>query len=334
MKKILAVLLMLFFSVCNASSFNTLDTPTVAGGNVTQPFTITYDGDQQSMGNTDLSKFHIGGYALASGSLSTLLGGGDFAHYYFCHNVSQTNGVFNAPDDNTAQPYCSVWSDNGLYNTYQSPSGSTVNFSSTPTYSFNMLTGQMTLNQTNAGGNGTTYYGLSINPVYNQTGTAAATDIYLNRTGTVGSGNQYLMQLNNIGADKFHVDIFGNVVAQGYSTNYSLSTAPYYRALAVGRYVNTGTTAITVSGNAATTYLANIAATGVTITLAIPTADGERRRIVFGGASTGITWAFTAPATAQIGLPTTVVAGQAIEIVYNSVAGTPANSAATTWYQY
>jgi hypothetical protein len=50
--------------------------------------------------------------------------------------------------------------------------------------------------------------------------------------------------------------------------------------------------------------------------------------------STGITWAVTSPATAVAGLPTTVTAGQAIEIVYNSVAGTPTNSAATTWYQY
>ena len=319
MKKILAVLLMLFFSVCNASSFNTLDTPTVAGGNVTQPFTITYDGDQQSMGNTDLSKFHIGGYALASGSLSTLLGGGDFAHYYFCHNVSQTNGVFNAPDDNTAQPYCSVWSDNGLYNTYQSPSGSTVNFSSTPTYSFNMLTGQMTLNQTNAGGNGTTYYGLSINPVYNQTGTAAATDLLIRRTETaVGTGSQYLIQAGTAATP----------------TQFAVTNNGAFLTGAGSRTVNTGTTAITIPAKTTTNYLSTISASGVTITLAIPTADGERRRIVFGGASTGITWAFTAPATAQIGLPTTVVAGQAIEIVYNSVAGTPANSAATTWYQY
>jgi hypothetical protein len=149
------------------------------------------------------------------------------------------------------------------------------------------------------------------------------------------------MQLNVGGVDKYHVDSSGNIIVAGQiNTNASIAStgngmyANWWDSNSGGRFVNTGTTAIAIPVKSATNYLSSISATGVTITLAAPVVDGERRRIVFGAASTGITWAFTAPATAQIGLPTTVVAGQVVEIVYNSVAGTPANSAATTWYQY
>lgn len=69
------------------------------------------------------------------------------------------------------------------------------------------------------------------------------------------------------------------------------------------------------------------------MTLAAPTGDGERRRICFGAATTA-TWAVTAPATATDSLPTTIITGQCVEVVYNSVAGTPANSTATTWYLF
>ena len=123
--------------------------------------------------------------------------------------------------------------------------------------------------------------------------------------------------------------IGGGLNANGYNVSGS-----HYQTHYSGRVVDTGTTAITIAASKATTYLGGISASGVTITLAAPSTDGERRRIVFANASTGITGAVTSPATTTAGLPTTVTAGQAIEIVYNSVAGTPTNSAATTWYQY
>lgn len=626
MKKIIVVFLMLISSLCYANSFNTLDTPTVSGGNVSLPFTWTYDGDQQKMGNTDQSKFYVGGWAKATGTLSGLLGGGDFFHQYWCHNVAtnQTTGVISATDDATSTSYCYGFTDAGLWTGFQAPAGATAVFNATAPISFNLLTGygfltgplaigsainytnfpgtvgsfigasasggyiQTIVQDTTASGQAcyvanandatdTTHYGqlcmnnstspgvsnvffpnihamaiystdsevdiaslgaggvvniyaasattptmivssssvtsngsiiaasgitstaasnsfgatvfsgaitggqaatfgatsvttlsatgtatlnssgvgtitqtytgnagyfglystgvtpgntnfslvsngsltqlnglassvltvgstaiatatstglavtgtlsatgmtldasgnlllsgtpgigalavsstvaststtgatdyfLKLQPSYNQTGSAAATDIYLNRTGTTGSGSQYLMQLNVAGVDKFHVDSTGAITTTGnITTGSSIISAAgtllgvkaevqWWQTVPTGRAVNTSTNAIAIPTSISTSYLSGISASGVTITLATPAGDGERRRIVFGGASTGITWAFTAPATAQVGLPTTVVAGQVVEIVYNSVAGTPANSAATTWYQY
>lgn len=100
-----------------------------------------------------------------------------------------------------------------------------------------------------------------------------------------------------------------------------------------GRAVNTtaAVAAYTAPASVASNYIATPAA-AITVTLAAPTADGERRRIVFGAATT-VTWTPTAPATA-VAAKTIFAAGESIELVYNSVAGTPANSAATTWYTY
>jgi hypothetical protein len=104
--------------------------------------------------------------------------------------------------------------------------------------------------------------------------------------------------------------------------------------IAGGRAVNTTSSAstATVAAGIASTYIATPGTT-ITVTLAAPTADGERRRIVFGAATT-VTWAVTSPATAVAGLPTVYAANTHVEVVYNAVAGTPTNSAATTWYQY
>jgi hypothetical protein len=129
----------------------------------------------------------------------------------------------------------------------------------------------------------------------------------------------------------------GYTLPAGYfNATQQLAIAANQVAIATGRAVNTTATAsaATLAAGIASMYIATPSATAITITLAAPTADGERRRIVFGGPVTTITWTPTTPATAVLGLPTTVIAGQAVEIVYNSVAGTPTNSAATTWYGF
>ena len=100
------------------------------------------------------------------------------------------------------------------------------------------------------------------------------------------------------------------------------------------RVVNTtaSVAAVTIASSVITTVITSPAA-AITVTLAAPLYDGERRRIVFGGATT-VTWAVTAPATAVTALETAYVSGQSLEIIYNAVAGSPANSVATSWYPY
>jgi len=58
------------------------------------------------------------------------------------------------------------------------------------------------------------FNGVSIAPTYNQTGTAAATDLLINRTETaVGSGAQYLIDAQVGGSSKFSVDNSGYAIA-------------------------------------------------------------------------------------------------------------------------
>ncbi len=114
--------------------------------------TWNYDGDQQLMGNTDASKFHIGSYAINSGTLAGLINtghseSGDFSHYYFTHNVATpSNGVFTTTDDHTATSYIMSMSDVGYFDVFQAPatnnSGAPV-FATTPTFSLNMITGDV-----------------------------------------------------------------------------------------------------------------------------------------------------------------------------------------------
>lgn len=110
-------------------------------------------------------------------------------------------------------------------------------------------------------------------------------------------------------------------------------TASKFATFATGRAVqNTAAQATaTIAQGIASTYIATPAA-AITTTLAAPSGDGERRRVCFGSATT-VTWAYTAPATAGA-IKTAFAAGECVELVYNSVAGTPTNSAATTWYTY
>lgn len=119
----------------------------------------------------------------------------------------------------------------------------------------------------------------------------------------------------------------------GAVTASTLSNSSTRTTTAAARAVNTtaALAAVTIAASINSTYLATPAA-AITVTVAAPVGDGERRRIVFGAATT-VTWVPTAPATSVLA-QTAFIAGEAIELVYNSVAGTPTNSAATTWYSY
>ena len=114
----------------------------------------------------------------------------------------------------------------------------------------------------------------------------------------------------------------------------TVTTIDSYISVA-GRAVNTGASSDTLAASKAATYESNNTGSGAfTVTIAAPVSDGERRRICFKNLTGTITWTVTAPATATAGLPTTIAAGQCAEMIYNSVAGSPTNSAATTWYVY
>lgn len=116
-----------------------------AGSNNLTPLSITWnqDGDQQLMGNTDLSKYHIGGVAQQIGGFWALLGSGaDFVHEYGCHNIS-TNPVtfaFNAPDDPTSTSYCWGYTDAGNYVVYEAPAGAAMS-TATLKYKIDLTTG-------------------------------------------------------------------------------------------------------------------------------------------------------------------------------------------------
>jgi hypothetical protein len=125
----------------------------VGGGPYSNAITWTYDGDQQVMGNTDASLMHIGAWAQNSGTIAGLLGGGDFAHLIFAHNlITNNSGVITNTNDYTSTSYAMVWSDNGFHNIYQAPATGVLNaapvLNATPTFSLNMLTGALTLSGT------------------------------------------------------------------------------------------------------------------------------------------------------------------------------------------
>lgn len=124
----------------------------------------------------------------------------------------------------------------------------------------------------------------------------------------------------------------GTVGVGTTSPSATLSVNGSYATHSTGRAYNTGTTTDTIAAGKATTYESTNSAT-ITLTFAAPAGDGERRRVCFNAIST-VTWAVTSPATAVAGLPTSVIAGQCIEAVYNSASGTPTNAPATTWVVY
>ncbi|MFI3198160.1 MAG: right-handed parallel beta-helix repeat-containing protein [Methylococcaceae bacterium] len=175
-----------------------------------------------------------------------------------------------------------------------------------------------------------------------QSGSVNASGIVVNASGQTG-----IITNNNIEAIAGQFGIYaaspnlgvlcGNnqIVASSGNINDNtyLTQVGYLTPFAI-RAVNNGTTSIAIPAGIASSYVNNLAGAGVTITLAAPLYDGERRRICFGGVSTGITWAVTSPATAVVNLPTTVANQQCIEIIYNSIAGAPTNSPATSWLLY
>jgi len=164
------------------------------------------------------------------------------------------------------------------------------------------------------------------------TGNTSTTPAFLTSTGT-GAAAQIPTYTTSTGT--------GSVVLYSYPTFNGGIMIPgvvkynHVDTFTAGRNINTGTVSDTLAAGVASTFeSANTAAGAFTITIAAPIEDGERRRICFKNATGVITWTVTAPATATDGLPTTVSAGGCVEMIYNSVAGTPPNSAATTWYVY
>ena len=170
------------------------------------------------------------------------------------------------------------------------------------------------------------------------TGAISATNYVLNTNGLntiLNAINFFIIDINNV--DK--VTVTTNSVAMSVPLNVTGAvsattsvTAKSNITLATGRSYNTGTTTDTIAAGIASTYESNNSAT-ITLTLAAPSGDGELRRVCLKNAST-VTWAVTSPATAVVGLPTVFIAGQCVEAVYNSAAGTPTNSPATSWVVY
>lgn len=120
------------------------------GPNYTGAFTWGYDGVQQITGNTDASLMTIGSWALASGAFSTLLGGGDFAHYFFAHNVTLNSvGNITTTYDPTSTSYAMLFSDAGMLSVYEAAAtgvaGAAPSFSATPTFALNMITGALAI---------------------------------------------------------------------------------------------------------------------------------------------------------------------------------------------
>lgn len=142
-----------------------------------------------------------------------------------------------------------------------------------------------------------------------------------------GDGNVVIGTGADDGSNKLQIN--------GSVKSTSALTIPGLKVSSAGRAVNIGTTADTLAASKYTTFeSANTASSAFTVTIAAPTSDGEIRRICFKNITGTITWTVTAPATATNGLPATMTAGQCTAMIYNQTAGTPTNSAATTWYVY
>jgi hypothetical protein len=113
---------------------------------------------------------------------------------------------------------------------------------------------------TNASG---TFVDLSITPTYNQTSTAAATDLLINRTQTaVGSGAQLLADFQVGGTSKFKVDNTGAVVAVGAISGSNLSgTNTGDQTAGTGLTLTTGAFSVNTSQNIST--LSNLTSNGL-----------------------------------------------------------------------
>ena len=132
--------------------------------------TWNYDGPQHLMGNTDASLMTIGGWAAASGTFNSWLGGSDFAHWYIGHNITLNgSGNITTTYDSTSTSYVTMFTDAGLLNVYEAPAtgvpGAAPSFNTTPKFSLNLLTGALTLATplgATSGGTGVTSLGTGV----------------------------------------------------------------------------------------------------------------------------------------------------------------------------
>jgi hypothetical protein len=120
------------------------------------------------------------------------------------------------------------------------------------------------------------------------------------------------------------------------STMTGTQTSGSQTITSAARVVNTtaAASAVTIAAGVATTYIDTPSSVAVTLTLAAPQGDGERRRVCFGGAVTTLTWTPTAPASAVDSLPLSTAINTCVETYYNAVSGVPTNAAGNTWYLY
>jgi len=242
------------------------------GFNGTSKITWGFDGTQQLMGNTDASLLTIGGWAKASGTFNSLLGGSDFAHYYIGHNFTLDNsGNVVTTYDNTSTSYVAMFTDAGLLNVYEAPATTpgigAPTFGATPTFSLNMLTGALSLNGQAALISGGALGTPSSGTLTSCTGLPAA--------GVTGLGSLATLSAAPAGT------LTGTTLAAGVTTSSltSLGTAPAIGAataisLAIGG-ATLGSNALAVSGSAS-------------LSAAVTTASGGNNLVVTAQATTDV----------------------------------------------
>lgn len=130
------------------------------------------------------------------------------------------------------------------------------------------------------------------------------------------------------------VNISGGIATLATATIAALTStsisAAFRRSTTPNGRVFDVTAAAATSLAATGLHLIATPAAAIAVTLGAGAADGERRRVVFGAATT-CTWAATGATVSPL-VKTSFAAGEAIELVFNLTVGTPANTAATTWY--
>src|SRR6185437_68830 len=265
----------------------------------------------------------LGGTTPAPGSFTTLSANNSvvgvgfqslFASPYPIGGTAPSTGAFTALSATGAVSLSGTISGAALtsYLTAPAPIGSTTQ----STGAFTTLSASSTV----SGAGFSTY--LASPPAIGGTAAAGGSFTTLSASSTVsGSGfSTYLASPPAIGGTAASTGAFTSLTS---TRNFVVTT---------GRAINTGTTSDTIGAFATTYESSNTASGAFTVVMGAPTGDGDRRRICFKNLTGTITWTQTAPANAIVGVPSTMAAGSCIELIYNSVAGSPTNSAATTWY--